>query len=86
MLIPVNHINNSVGSTQTTVATNITCLDTTPPPELSRSFGFPTQVFLTGGAQFGLGERCTLGAGVVVPVAGPRGYSVGVTVGLNYFY
>jgi hypothetical protein len=87
LLLPTNHVNNSATPTTTTVAANITCLDTTIPSQLAnQAFGFPNQVFLSGGAQFGLGDRALFSAGVVVPVAGPRGFNIGVSVGLNYFY
>ena len=88
LLLPVNHINNSVSPTSTTVPANITCIGPYPLDQLPGfdSLGFPSQVFLSGGVQIGLGERMLLSAGVVVPVAGPRGYNVGATVGLSYLY
>jgi hypothetical protein len=88
LLLPVNHINNSVGSTTTTIPANITCIGPYPIDQLPGldSFSFPSQVFLSGGFQIGLGERALFSAGVVVPVAGPRGYEVGATAGLTYFY
>jgi hypothetical protein len=87
-LLPVNHISNSVSPTTTTVASNIPCIGPYPTDQLPNlnSFGFPTQIFLSAGAQIGLGQRCLFSAGVVVPVAGPRGYQVGATAGLSYFY
>ena len=90
MLLPVNHVNNSAGSTTSQVPVDINCLTTSYSQIANQipnsNFGFPDQVFLTAGAQFGLGQSALLSASIVVPVAGPRGYSVGATVGLNYFY
>ncbi len=88
LLLPVNHINNSVGSTVTTIPADITCIGPFPTDQIPGldSFSFPSQVFLSGGLQIGLGERALFSAGVVVPVAGPRGYEIGVTAGLTYFY
>jgi hypothetical protein len=88
MLLPVNHINNSAGSTTSTVPANIPCIGPYPLNQLPNldSFGFPTQMFLSAGAQIGIGERCLLNANIVVPVVGPRGYQVGATVGLSYLY
>ena len=88
-LIPVNNINNSGGTSTTQVPVNINCLATSFPVDqlpTNPSFGFPTQMFLNGGVQFGLGQRMMLSAGVSVPVVGPRGYEVGASFGLNYFY
>lgn len=88
LLLPVNHVNNSASPTTTVVPANITCIGPFPTDQLPGfdSLGFPSQVFLNAGAQFGLGERALLSAGVVVPVAGPRGYEIGVSVGLSYLY
>jgi hypothetical protein len=89
MLLPVNHISNTAGSTQSQIPVNIDCLITTFPASqlpVNQSFGFPDQVFLTAGAQVGLGERCLFGAGVVVPVVSPRGYAVGASFGLTFLY
>lgn len=49
-------------------------------------FGFPDQLFLSSGLQYGLGKRALLSTSFVVPVVGPRAYSYGSTVGLNFFY
>ncbi len=85
LLLPVNHISNTTGSS--TTAVDITCLTTTyPSDQLPTRLGFSDQVFLTVGAQVGLGERCLFSAGVVTPVVGPRGYGVGGMFGLSYFY
>jgi hypothetical protein len=46
----------------------------------------PYQVWVTGGAQIGLADRVLLSAGVVTPVIGPKAYTVGATVGLNFFF
>jgi hypothetical protein len=89
MLLPVNHVSNTAGSTQTQTPVNINCLITTFPTSqlpVNQSFGFPDQVFLTAGAQLGLGERCMFSAGVVLPVVGPRGYTIGGTFGLTFLY
>jgi hypothetical protein len=90
LLLPVSNVNNSVGSTTSQVPVDINCLTTSYAQIAGQipnsSFGFPDQVFLTAGGQFGLGQSAMLSASVVVPVAGPRGYSVGATVGLNFFY
>src|SRR5262249_32002472 len=57
LLLPVNHINNSVSPTTTTIPANITCIGPYPVDQLPGfdSLGFPNQVFLSGGAQIGLG-------------------------------
>jgi hypothetical protein len=87
-LLPVNHISNSASSSVSTVSVNIPCTitaipaDQIPPPTLS----FPDQVFLTAGAQIGIGERCLFNIGVSTPVVGPRGYAVGGVFGLTYLY
>jgi hypothetical protein len=57
-----------------------------PPPPPASLFSYNDQVFVSGGVQLGLLERWLFSANVVVPVAGPRGYTVGATFGLNYFY
>jgi hypothetical protein len=59
---------------------------TLPPPPPPSGFTFTDQIFLSGGAQLGLTERWLLSANAVVPVANPRGYYVGATFSLNYFY
>ena len=85
MLLPVNHVSSSTGDT--TAPVNINCLTTVfPEDQLPTRLGFSHQVFLTAGVQMGLGERCLFSAGVTTPVVGPRGYAVGGTVGLSYFY
>lgn len=85
LLLPVNNISNSTGSTTREV--DISCLTTTfPEDQLPTRLGFSNQVMINVGAQVGLGERCLLSLGVVTPVAGPRGYAVGGTIGLSYFY
>jgi hypothetical protein len=84
LLIPLNHAGIPAGQGDTAfVPFNAGSLPIPPPPS---SFSFTDQVFLMGGLQLGLGERWMFSANVVVPVAGPRGYSVGATFGLNYFY
>jgi len=57
-----------------------------PVPFAPTDFRFAHQVFATGGLQVGLGERTTFNAAVVIPIAGPRGFNIGATFGLNYFY
>ncbi|MGO8746407.1 MAG: hypothetical protein ACLQNE_10485 [Thermoguttaceae bacterium] len=44
---------------------------------------FPTQLFLTEGCQFSLGERVTIFSGVVEPVVGPKAFSIGATFGAS---
>jgi hypothetical protein len=84
-LIPVTNTGTPAGQgTTTTVPLNSN--GTLPTPTAPATFGFTDQVFVSGGVQLGLGERWLLSGNVVVPVAGPRGYSVGATFGLNYFY
>ena len=88
-LIPVTHIGTPSGvgtlnpqfpSTTTTIQG--AAVPVSPAPN---AFGFPDQLFLTGGVQFGLSNRALLSTAVVVPVVG-SGYSYGVTVGLNFLY
>ena len=88
LLLPVNHVNNSAAPSTTVVPANITCIGPFPSDQLPGfdSLGFPSQVFLNAGAQFGIGERMLFSAGVIVPVAGPRGYEIGVAAGLSYLY
>lgn len=47
---------------------------------------FSDQVFTTGALQVGLGDRASLTAGVVTPVAGPKAFTVGYTIGFNYLF
>lgn len=47
---------------------------------------FSHQVFVSPGISLGLGERALLSIGAVTPVAGPRAFSWGATVGLNFYY
>lgn len=47
---------------------------------------FSDQVFTTGALQVGLGARTNLTAGVVVPIVGPKAFSVGYTIGFNYLF
>jgi hypothetical protein len=83
-LIPVNNRGTPAGQGTTTfVPFNNGAL---PPPAAPFQFTFTDQVFMLGGVQFGLRERWLFSANVVVPVVGPRGYNVGATFGLNYFY
>jgi hypothetical protein len=98
LLLPVNHQGSSPAGTGSTLlnvpgevvdihgmtirgAPNFPPVNA-PPLSLRSSY----QVFVTGGAQVGLMDRVLLSLGVSVPVAGPRAYNVGGTVGLNYFY
>jgi hypothetical protein len=50
------------------------------------SLNSPYQVFLSEGVQIGLADRAVLSTGVVTPVTGPKAFTVGVTVGLNFFF
>jgi hypothetical protein len=59
---------------------------TLPAAPIPGQFLFSDQIFLTGGFSVGLGERWLVSANVVVPVAGPKGFNVGASFGLNYFY
>jgi hypothetical protein len=59
---------------------------TLPAAPIPGQFLFSDQVFLTGGFSVGLGERWLVSANVVVPVVGPKGFNVGASFGLNYFY
>jgi hypothetical protein len=47
---------------------------------------FPTQLFLTEGAQVMVGERLALFGGVMEPVVGPTAFTVGATFGANLFF
>jgi hypothetical protein len=87
-LIPVTHSGSQGAGPTTTTSTDgvVLPLPPPPPPQLPSSFGFPDQLFITGGVQFGLGERSLLSAGVVTPVVGPKAYSVGAVVGFNFLY
>jgi hypothetical protein len=85
-LLPINHIGSS-----TTSAAGPTALGMpagTPPAlfATSNTLTFSNQVFLTSGVQFGLGDRAMLTTGVITPLAGPKAFNWGVTVGLNLFY
>lgn len=64
---------------------NITATNPTGLTSVS-AFNFPDQLFLTEGVQLGLGCRSVLSLGVVEPVVGPKAFTVGGTVGLNFFY
>jgi hypothetical protein len=48
--------------------------------------GFPTQVFLTEGAQMMVGPRMAVFGGVMEPVVGPGAFTVGATFGANLFF
>jgi hypothetical protein len=76
-LIPVNH--HGTPAIPTGVKGEPLPTGTTP-------VAFPDQLFLTAGAQVGLGEKTLLSTGVSIPVVGPRAYSFGVTVGLSFFF
>lgn len=49
-------------------------------------FGFRTQVSVSPGLQFGLGQRTLLTTNVVVPVVGPRSFNIGAAAGLNWLF
>jgi hypothetical protein len=89
-LLPINHIGSATGA-----ATSINGLANpvagasvaaTPFPTINNNLSFSNQLFLTSGLQFGLGERALLATGVITPLAGPKAFNWGVTVGLNLFY
>ncbi len=83
-LLPINH----VGSVAQAAPTNTTLSGALPPTVFptSSNLNFSDQLFITGGLQFGLGDRAVLSTGVVTPVVGPRAFNYGVTFGLNLFY
>src|SRR5947209_3374828 len=86
-LLPINHIGSATGSAASvgTVSANggAAVVPPTPIPS-SNNLTFSDQLFLTSGVQFGLGERALLSAGIITPLAGPKAFNWGVTVGLNF--
>ena len=90
LLLPVNHVNNSAGSTTSQLPVDINCFTTSfaqVANQFSNSaFGFPDQVFLRRAGNLRLGERACYPPALWSPWPGLRGYSVGATVGLNFFY
>jgi hypothetical protein len=93
VLEPLNHQGIQTSGPATTVPNGVagtpfnTIQISTPPsvPPIN-SFGFPTQVFISAGSQFGLCSRALLSAAVVTPVVGPKAFTVGATVGFNFFF
>jgi hypothetical protein len=83
-LIPVSNRGIPAGlGTATPVAFNNGAL---PTPAAPTPFLYTDQVFVSGGVQLGLSERWLFSANAVVPLAAPRGYTVGATFSLNFFY
>jgi hypothetical protein len=83
-LIPVNNRGPATGLLATTDVASIN--GSLPPPPPPSGFTFTDQVFVSGGVQLGVSQRWLFSSNVVVPVVSPRGYNVGATFGLNYFY
>src|SRR5262249_3768923 len=86
VLVPLNHrgsFPDGFLATSFVPFTSNGALPAAPPPN---PFTFTDQVFVTAGAEIGLGERWSASANIVIPVAGPRGYNLGATFSLNYFY
>jgi hypothetical protein len=50
------------------------------------SLAFSDQVFFSGGVGVGLRQRLWLSGSYVTPIAGPRAFGSGFTIGLNYLY
>ncbi len=83
-LLPVNHRGVVAGQgIVTEVPFDNGALPVPPAPS---GFLFSDQVFASTGFQVGLVERWMFSANVVVPLAAPRGYQIGATFGLNYYY
>ncbi len=85
MLIPVNHV-GTPPDPGTVTFVPFQGDGALPPPVGPDSFLFSTQAFLTAGIQVGMRQTISVSANVIVPVAGPRGYPIGGTFSLNYFY
>jgi len=56
------------------------------PTDVRFRLSVPTQLFLTEGCQIGVGSRASVFAGVVEPVVGTKAYTIGGTVGLNFYF
>jgi hypothetical protein len=80
-LIPVSHRGEPASITPATGN-----IDANGFPTAAPTFGFSDQFFVSGGAQIGLGQRAMVSFGVVTPVVGPRAFSTGFNLGLNYSY
>jgi hypothetical protein len=87
-LIPIDHQGTPIGNVNypgsVSVAPNGQLIDNQP--QGTFQFNSPYQVFVTGGATFGLGCRSALTVGVVTPVIGPKAYSVGGVAGFNLLF
>jgi hypothetical protein len=93
---PFNHRSGSgsVPTTGNSASSNTSSFDIfepaldhpTPDRQFNGVFGFPTQVFMAEGMQFGLGNRSLLSAAIVTPLVGPQAFTIGVTVGFNLFF
>jgi hypothetical protein len=55
-------------------------------PVSGTSFHFPDQVFLSAGLGVQLGQRLLISGGYVTPVAGPKAFDGGATMGVNFFF
>jgi hypothetical protein len=87
-LLPINHQGTPLGNLNyggsVTVGAGGVLSDTIP--QQGFSINSPYQVFLTEGVSVGIGSRSLLSVGIVLPVTGPKAYSVGAVVGFNFFF
>ncbi len=83
-LIPMNHRGTTAGQgVVTEVPFDNGAL---PAPPTPTAFIFSDQVLASGGIQVGFDERWLFSASVVTPISAPRGYYIGATFGLSYYY